>query len=170
MKRRLVSLIAILILSVSMLSARSLELFDVPYSDGKILWPEVGRDAFDMDRGEFELEGPEDRWFEIELEGRERHHLFGSAESFLKRELNSILKDERKDAREDGENLKTLLSVSDDRHYHLTLEISDRFGVYYRSFLGLLLDSGAYYEFEAEYLEEDAFTVEKIEESILSLQ
>ena len=160
----------IMMLTVSMLPARSLELFDIPYSDGNILWPEVGRDAFDIDRGEFELEGPDERWFDIELEGREKHHHFGSSESFLKREMNAILKDERKDAEEDGAIMETLLSVSDSRHYHLVLEFADRFGVYYRSFMGLLLDNGAYYEFEAEYLEEDAITVEKIEESILSLQ
>ena len=159
-----------LMLSVSVLSARSLELFDIPYSEGSILWPEVGRDAFEMEKGEFELEGPEDRWFEIELEGREKHHHLGSSGSFLKREMNSILKDERRDSREEGRTMKSLVSISDDRHYHLTLELSDRFGIYYKSFVGVLCDSGAYYEFEAEYLEKDAFTVEKIEESILSLQ
>lgn len=163
-------MLLLLFVSISLLSARSLELFDVPYSDKDILWTEVGRDDFDMDRGEFELDGPEDRWFEITLEGKEKQHHFGSSSSFLEREMNSILKDERKDAKEDGANMDTLVSHSDDRYYHLTLEFTDRFGVYYKSYIGLLLDSGAYYEFEAEYLQDDAFTVEKIEESILSLQ
>ena len=170
MKRKISVMLILLFVSVSLLSARSLELFDVPYSDKDILWTEVGRDEFEMERGEFELEGPEERWFEITLEGKEKQHHFGSSESFLKREMNSILKDERKDAKEDGATLDVLISVSNDDYYHLTLEFTDRFGVYYKSFIGLLLDSGAYYEFEAEYLQDDAFTVEKIEESILSLQ
>ena len=157
-------------MSLALLSARSLELFDVPYSDKDILWPEVGRDAFEMERGEFELEGPEDRWFDISLEGKEKHHHFGSLESYLKREMESILKEERKEAREDGASMETLVAFSNDRYYHLTLKFSDRFGIYCKSFIGLQLDSGAYYEFEAEYLQDDAFAVEKIEESILSLQ
>ena len=153
-----------------MLSARSLELFDVPYSDRDILWPEVGRDCLEMERGEFELEGPDERWFEISLEGKERKHHLGSNAGFLKREMDSILREERKDAKKEGKTMDTLILLSDDGHYHISLEFSDRFGVYYRSFIGVLLESGVFYEFEAEYLKEDAFTVEKIEESILNLQ
>ena len=169
MKRRIVAILAISLFVLTALSARSLKLLDVPYSDKEILWPEVGRDSFEMEKGEFELEGPEERWFEISLEGKEKHHHFGSREGFLKRELNSIMKDEEKDARENSASIKTIVSLHDDRHYHLTLEIADRFGIYYKSFMGIFLENGAYYEFEAEYLQDDAFSVEKIEESLLNL-
>ena len=170
MKRRIVAILLISLVALGALSARTLDLFDVPFSDKSILWPEVGRDSFEMERGEFELEGPEERWFEISLEGEEKKHHFGSRKSFLKRELNSIMKDEEKDAREDNASLNVLVSLSDDMHYHLTLEVADRFGVYYKSFMGVFSDSGAFYEFEAEYLKDDSFSIEKIEESLLSLQ
>ncbi len=168
MKKGLLILIALLCI-VPVLSARELVDYELPFGLGTIAWPEVGRRALETDRDSFELEGPEERYFDISLECELSEDFWGTPERFIAKEYREELRDKEEDLREDRADYEVLESECDDNVYYYLIKVEDRLGEYFVARLGLLDERRNFYEFKGEFLEDDLDDVERIMESLSGL-
>lgn len=169
-KNRLIVFIVVFVVALMGLSARTLVDYVLPFDLGTIKWPEVTRFALETERDSFELEGPNERFFEISLEGELEEKFRGDRAGFLSRELKDNLGDELEDLREDRYDYEVLVEESDENHYYYLVKVEDRrLGEFYVSALGVLNTNNDYLEFSAEFNEEDRKDVDSIVESLLAL-